>query len=236
METDPAAIVATEGRLPRTVRERLLCRAEEWIYDLNARGHWLFSVYEAVNEVWAALVFRGVRRDAARYDDVLEGKDGARVRIRFLTPGDEADFAGLLARFDFAYLPPHPLDRAAAARVLRRRSYLPFGLYDPDGALVGYTLVRLFLPWRAATGTWVLRTPHTRWVARASVKATAEHVTRKPGLADYVTCPLDNVASLRGAQWAGWRIVRTNRHFHVLLHAHSLGEETEASRTSTSSS
>ena len=71
---------------------------------------------------------------------------------------------------------------------------------------------------------WVLRTPHTRWVARASVKTTAEHITKPEGLADYVTVPLDNELSLRGAMWAGWRIVRTNRRFHVLLHAHSLRE------------
>lgn len=209
---------------PHTAAEKLLCRAEEWIYDLNERNHWFFRFYEFCNELWASITFRGVRARASRYDAPLEGKEGPPCRIRFLTPDDEVAFADLLARFDFEHLPPHPLDRASAAAVLRRRSYLPFGLFDPAGQLVGYTLVRLFFPRRAATGTWVLRTPHTRWVARASVKTTAEHITKPEGLADYVTVPLDNELSLRGAMWAGWRIVRTNRRFHVLLHAHSLRE------------
>ena len=227
MATDPEPAPAPfpaseEGIPPRTLREKLLCRAEEWIYDLNARDHWVFRIYEWGNEVWARMVFRGVRAAARRFDTILEGKAGAKVRMRFLEPGDEQQFAELLAQFDFTHLPPHPLDRAAAARVLRRKSYLPFGIFELDGRLVGYTLVRLFFPWRAATGTWVLRSENTRWAGRASVRATAENITRAPGLADYVTTPIDNIASLRGAQWAGWRIVRTNRHFHVLLHSHSL--------------
>ena len=42
--------------------------------------------------------------------------------------------------------------------------------------------------------------------------------TLSEGLSDYVTVPVDNIYSLRGAQWAGWKIVRTNRRFHVLRH------------------
>jgi len=50
-----------------------------------------------------------------------------------------------------------------------------------------------------------------------SVETTAVF-TKAEGFADYVTVPLDNPYSLRGAQWAGWRIVRTNRDAHVLRH------------------
>jgi hypothetical protein len=217
------------GVPPRTAVERLLCRAEEWLYDLNARNHWLFRVYDRGNALWARLAFRGVRRIAAGYAVEIEGRPGVRARLRMLTPEDEESFAGLLARFDFAHLPPHPLDRETARRVLRSANHLPFGIFDErEGRLVGYALVRLFFPWRAATGVWTLpadpeRGVHSQGLSRAAVRATSE-VTRRAGLADYVTVPLDNVPSLRGAEWAGWKVVRTNRRFHVLLHRHSLGE------------
>jgi hypothetical protein len=234
-------VSAELGRPPRSLRERLLCRAEEWVYDLNARDHWLFRLYDLGNEAWARLVFGRVRRRAARFETLLEGKGGVRVPMRLLGPGDDEAFAELLSRFDFRHLPPHPLDREAARRALRRASYLPFGFFDAEGRLLGYVLVRLFFPFRAATGVWSLATNHARGISQAAVKATAENVTAPAGLADYVTVPLDNVYSLRGAQWAGWRIVRTNRRFHVLLHAHSLGGSEAstgpgASRTSTSRS
>lgn len=199
----------------RSARTDLLNRAEEWIYRANERQHWVFRIYDFGNELWARLVFRGVRRRARAYARTLEGK-GDRAELRFLGEDDLDAFASLLARFDFKYLPPHPLDRASAAWALRRRSYLPFGIFH-RGELVGYTLVRLFFPRRAVTGVWSLRSNHNRGFSQVAVKTTAEFTARE-GLHDYVTVPIDNPHSLRGAQWAGWKIIRTNRRFHVLRH------------------
>ena len=199
---------------PRNWRERLLFRAEEWIYDLNARDHWLFRLYDWGNEIWARIAFRGVKRRGAAHRETIQGREHTAL-LRPLTLDDLDAFAALLASFDFPYLPPHPLDRASAERALRRASYLPYGM-EQDGKLVGYALVRLFFPRRAATGVWGHVNEQTAGLGRAAVRSTAGF-TRAEGIDDYVTVPLDNLPSLRGAQWAGWEVIRTNRHFHVLL-------------------
>lgn len=200
------------GLLPR-----LLDRAEEWIYDLNARDHWLFSLYDFGNEVWARLVFRGVRRRAGGIDAEIRGRDGATARLRLLRPEDEDAFASLLERLArFPHRPPHPLDRASARRALHRRSYLPFGLFF-EGELVGYLLVRLFFPRRAVTAIWSLELAHNKRFSVNSGLVTSSF-TRSEGLADYITVPLDNLYSLKAAQGAGWEILRKNRRFYVLRH------------------
>lgn len=200
---------------PGSLLTRIQNRAEEWLIHLNERDHWLFRLYDRANELWAALVFRGVRERASRIDAPLEGK-GDVARLRFLTPADGEGFAELLSRFDFKYTPPHPRDRRGALRALRRRHYLPFGIFHGD-RLVGYTLVRLFFPRRAATGVWSIPSNYNRGFSQMAVKTTADFM-KAEGFADYVTVPLDNPHSLRGAQWAGWRIVRTNRRAYVLRH------------------
>jgi hypothetical protein len=204
---------------------RLLASAEVLIYELNERHHWAFRLYDACNELWARLVFRRVRRRASRIDVPLPGRQGT-ARLRFLTPADAEAFAGLLARFDFKYLPPHPLDRESARRALRRTSYLPFGIFDGE-ELVGYTLVRLFFPWRAVHGVWSLPSNYNRGFSQMAVKKTSDF-TGAQGLNDFVTVPVDNVHSLRGAQWAGWRIIRSNRRFHLLRHSRRPSPEAAA--------
>ena len=177
-----------------------------------------FHIVTVGNRGLVALVFRGVRRRAAAVDAVVPGRDGAEACIRLLRAGEDDDaFATLLeglARFE--YLPPHPLDRASALRALRRRSYLPFGIFYED-ELVGYLLLRLFLPHRAVTAIWSLEVAHNK---RFSVNAgvITSEFTSSEGLADYITVPLDNPYSLKAALGAGWRIVRKNRRFYVLLH------------------
>jgi hypothetical protein len=218
---DLARLIEAGGVPPRTRLERLLCRAEEWIYDLNARDHWLFRVYERANVWWAQLVFRGVRRRAAAIDAEIAGRDGTRMRLHFLTPADESAFADLLARFDFENLPPHPLDRATARRVLRQANCLPFGVFDLQGALGGYLLLRFFFPWRVTTGIWSFPAFGGRGLTQAAIRVTAE-LSRREGLADYVTVPVGHDASLGAATGAGWQVVRTNRRFHVLLHPHGV--------------
>lgn len=187
--------------------------AEMWIYALNERRHWLFGLYDAWNEAWAILAFRGVRRRAADFARELPSPEGG-AQLRRLEPTDVDAFAALLARFDFNHPPPHPLDRVHAARALRRRSYLPFGIFREE-VLIGYALLRLFFPRRVVTGIWLLPRYHGTGVAVAAVRATGE-LTRAERLPDYATVPLDNEPSLMGAQAAGWRILRSNRRFHVL--------------------
>ena len=202
---------------PRGLGPRLLNRAEEWIYELNQRGHWLFTLYDFGNELWARLVFRGVRRRAAAFEATVAGREDA-AQLRMFRAGEDDDaFAALLGELSqFKYRPPHPLDAASARRALRRRSYLPFGLFH-DGELVGYLLIRLFFPRRAATGIWSRELAHNKGFSTNAVATTAGF-TSSEGIADYITVPLDNVYSLRGALTAGWRIVRKNRRFYVLLH------------------
>jgi hypothetical protein len=218
---DLARLIEAGGVPPRGALERLLCRAEEWIYDLNARDHWLFRLYEWGNVAWAWLVFRGVRRRAAAIDTPLTSRDGVRMRFRFLTPADEDAFAAMLARFDFENLPPHPLDRASAARVLRQANCLPFGYFDERGELGGYLLLRFFFFWRVTSGVWSFPRFGGRGLTQAGLRVTAE-LTRAEGLADYITVPVGHNASLGAATGAGWQVVRTNRRFHVLLNEHTL--------------
>jgi hypothetical protein len=191
-------------------------RAEEWIYRLNEREHWIFRLYDAFNEAWAALVFRGLRRRAGRLDRPIRARGGLDARVRFLHPEDEGAFAQLLGKFDFRYLPPHGLDPAAARRALRRRSYLPFGIFVEE-RLVGYLLLRLFFPRRAVTGIWTLPETYNLGLGQESLRQTAAFTTAER-MADYATIPVDNPNSVRMATAAGWRVIRTNRRFHVLLH------------------
>jgi hypothetical protein len=217
------ARLASQG--PSSAGQRLRNTAEEWIYDLNARGHWLFGAYEWLNGQCARLVFRGVRRRAMRYTATLTGKRG-RAEMRFLTPDDEEIFAALLSRFDFAHQPPHALDAVTAGKVLRRASYLPFGIFY-EGELVGYVLVRYLAPRSAFTGVWSIPSVYNNGFSQAAVAATHPFM-RSQWLFDYVTVPLDNVWSLQGAQWAGWRIIRSNKRFHVLLRGAELPEDLPA--------
>jgi hypothetical protein len=217
------ARLATQG--PSSLSRRLRDAAEEWVYDLNARGHWLFGAYEWLNVQCARLVFRGVRRRAMRYTATLEGNNG-RAEMRFLTPADEAEFATLLSRFNFDHQPPHALDAVTAGRVLRRASYLPFGIFF-EGELSGYVLVRYLAPRSAFTGVWSIPAVYNNGFSQAAVAATHPFM-RSQWLNDFVTVPLDNVWSLQGAQWAGWRIIRSNQRFHVLLRDAQLPEMTSA--------
>jgi len=193
---------------------RLQDRAEEWIYRLNEREHWIFRLYDQANELWAALVFRGVRRRAATIEADIEAR-GRTARVRFLGAADTEAFAAFLAALDAKYGPPHPRERAAAARALRRRSYVPIGIFA-DGALVGYILLRLFFPRRAVTGIWMLAATHNAGLGRHTLWEAVRFL-RAEGLANYCTIPVDNENSVRIALWCGWKVVRTNRRFHVLL-------------------
>lgn len=190
-------------------------RAEEWIYRLNERNHWLFRLYDWGNERWATLVFRGVRVRATQALDVVVDAQGQLARVRFLTPQDLVAFAGFLATLGVKYLPPHPLDRAAVARALRRRSYIPIGIFV-GGTLVGYILLRFFFPRRAVTGIWILADYHNTRLGRHTLMEAVKFL-RAERLPNYCTIPIDNEPSLRIAQWCGWKIIRTNRRFHVLL-------------------
>jgi hypothetical protein len=205
--------LARARRPPESLFARVQNAAEMWIYALNERQHWLFGLYDAWNEAWARLVFRGVRRRAAGFARELPVAESG-VRLRLLEPADLSSFAALLASFDFRHPPPHSLDREHAARALRRRSYLPFGIFRGD-ELIGYALLRLFFPRRVVSGIWLLPRHHGSGIAVAAVRATGK-LTRAEHLPDYVTIPLDNEPSLMGAQAAGWRVLRSNRRFHVL--------------------
>ena len=188
---------------PRGLRGRLLDAAEELIYQMNERNHWLFRVYDAFNELWASLVFRGVRRRAAEIDLVVSGSEKTEARLRFLTEADDEVFTELMASLSSKYLPPHPIDAATCARSLRRRSYLPFGIFVDD-RLVGYLLQRLFFPRRAITGIWTRPHTHNLGIAQACLRHTGRFSTSQ-GLADYATVPVDNLNSVRVANGAGWR-------------------------------
>lgn len=200
---------------PASAAQRLLSWAEVWIYEANERGNAVFALYDWANELWARLFFGGIRRKAAALRVPLEGKDETGL-MRLLTPDDADAFAELLASFDFRYLPPHGLDRATAEASLRRKSYLPLGVFHGD-ELMGYLLLRLFAPRRAVLGIWSKTSHHNRGFTKAATKAAAEF-TRENGYANFITVPLDNIYSLRVGLWAGWRVVRTNERFHVLVY------------------
>jgi len=204
----------TEAVRAPSLLARLRDRAEEWIYRLNERDHWIFRLYDLGNELWASLVFRGARRRAARIDAPIQGRERA-ARVRFLGPADLDAFATLLASLDVKYLPPHPRDRAAAARALARRSYVPLGIFTDEG-MVGYVLQRFFFPRRIVSGIWMLASTHNAGLGRLAYREQARFADAE-GLPNYCTIPLDNAPSIRIALWCGFEVVRTNRRFHVLL-------------------
>jgi hypothetical protein len=158
---------------------------------------------------------RGVREGGSQLDRVVECSDGSRARLRSLTPDDEASLAFLLASLTARYMPPHSTDRDTVARALRRRSYLPFGIFIGD-RMVGYVLLRMFFPWRVVTGIWTLPETHNLGLAQLCLRQTCDF-SRSRGIDNYCTVPIDNHNSLRVALGVGWRILRTNRRFHVLL-------------------
>jgi hypothetical protein len=200
----------------------LLDRLEEWIYRLNEEQHWIFRLYDWFNELWARLMFRGVRARASRLDLVVSVKD-CRARVRFLTFRDEDTFAEFLARLDVSYLPPHPLDRRSAGVALRRRSYIPIGIFV-EGELIGYILLRIFFFRRAVTGIWMLASTHGAGIGRHTLYESVSFLERE-GLPNYCTIPIGNEPSLRIAHWCGWRIIRTNRFFNVLKVIAEAGED-----------
>jgi hypothetical protein len=105
--------------------------------------------------------------------------------------------------------------------VLRQANTLPFGVFDLEGVLGGYLLLRFFFPWRVTTGIWSFPDFGGRGLTQAAIRITAE-LSRREGLADYVTVPVGHNVSLGAATGAGWQVIRTNRRFHVLLHPHSM--------------
>ncbi len=218
-----------DGERKSGLLARMQDRAEEIVYRLNEQNHWIFRAYDLANEIFAAVRFRGARRRAAAIDVPLRGRDGAPARLRFLTDADDETFVALLARLTAArYRPPHPLDRTSALRALRRRSYMPFGLFAGD-SLVGYVLLRFFLPGRVVTGIWTLPDTHNVGLGQASLRVTTDFV-RTEGLPDYCTVPIDNLNSVRVATSVGWQVIRTNRRFHVLLVKRPAGDTTAGSR------
>jgi hypothetical protein len=208
-QTSPAADA------PKSLPARLQDLAEELIYKLNVKEHWIFKIYDFSNEVFASIRFRGLRRRAGKLDIAFETRTGVAARIRFLHPEDTVIFQELLASFDSRYLPPHPCDARAAAAVLRRRAYLPFGIFVKDD-LIGYLLLRLFYPFRAVTGIWTRPRTHNLGIGQEALKHTGAF-TRREGIPDYATIPVDNPNSVRMANAAGWQVIRTNKLFHVLL-------------------
>ena len=186
---------------------------ETWLYELNERNHWFFRLLEAVNDLYAGLIFRGVRRRAARIDESIRGRD-REFRMRFLVAADAPILVELFAQFDFAYSPPHSLEADAVQGLLARPSYLPFGLFRDDEC-VGYCLVRLIAPRNCFTGVWSLPVVWNEGMSQAAVKRSGAF-TDAEGLVDFVTVPLDNTASKQGAEWAGWQTLRANRRFYLL--------------------
>jgi hypothetical protein len=186
---------------------------ETWLYELNERNHWFFRFLEWGNDLYAAVVFRGVRRRAAGIDEMISGRD-REFRMRFLVPEDEAMLGELFGAFDFTYLPPHALDAGAVGGLLRRASYLPFGLFR-DGECVGYCLVRLIAPRSCFSGVWSFPVIENAGLSRAAVKRSGAF-TDSEGLIDFVTVPLDNLPSKKGAEWAGWETLRANRRFYLM--------------------
>jgi hypothetical protein len=207
-----------------TASTRLRDRLEEWVYRLNEREHWIFRLWDRVNELSAGVLFRRGRRLALQVDVVVQGRDRV-ARVRALGPADLEAFAELLAALDAKYGPPHPRDRATAARALARRSYVAYGIFV-DGQMIGYVLHRFFLPRRIVAGIWMLVSTHNAGLGRGAFLECLRWLGTAR-LDAYCTVPIDNGASLRIARLAGFTVIRTNRRFHVLVvrHAHWRGPE-----------
>lgn len=202
------------ARPPRTLAERWLSRAELWIYEANEHQNAIFQLYDLANEWWARLFFGRIKRASRAFRVDLEGRT-RRGSMRLLTTDDLDAFADLLARFDFKYLPPHALDRASAEAALRRSSYITLGVFQ-GGELGGYLLLRLFAPKRSVLGIWSRSDAQNQGFTKIAIRHAAEFTTAH-GFPNYITVPVDNVYSLRASMWAGWRVVRSNPRFHVLL-------------------
>jgi hypothetical protein len=207
----------TLARPPRSPLAKALGRAEEWIYALNAQDHPVFRLYDAGNAAWARLRFAGVRRRAQAFRAELRGHAEARAVMRAVRPDEEGALAELFSRFDFRFLPPHALDRRAAARILAAPHCLPLVVEDARGEWVGYSLIRLFFPHRAVMGLWLLKSIHTQGFGNAAAFATTL-LTRAEGLPNFVTIPRENLPSLATVLSCGWELLRTNASFHVLVH------------------
>ena len=196
-----------------TLLDRLGRALESWLYELNERNHWLFRFMEWGNVRYAAVFFRGIRRRAQNFDEVIPGRDRL-YRMRFLKPEDEEIVANLFSRFDFKYLPPHSMKSRDVGWILRRPSYLPFGLFR-DEELTGYYLIRLIAPRNCFTGVWSFPIPENLGLSRSAGKFGGS-LTDREGIIDFVTVPLDNPASMKAAEWGGWERQRENRRFHLL--------------------
>ncbi|MDG2336350.1 MAG: hypothetical protein P8Q97_19275 [Myxococcota bacterium] len=186
---------------------------ESWLYELNEKKHWFFRLLEWGNDRYAAVFFRGIRRRAMTFDEVVPGRDRL-YQMRFLRPEDEGIVADLFGRFDFKYLPPHSMESRDVGRILRRPSYLPFGLFR-DEKLTGYYLIRLLAPRNCFTGVWSFPTPENVGLSRAAGKFGGS-LTDREGIIDFVTVPLDNHASMKAAEFGGWERQRANRRFYLL--------------------
>ncbi len=219
--TDPSGPSGTDPRAEE-VSFGLQDRLEMWIYKLNEEQHWIFRLYDWGNEIWARLFFGGTRRRASEIDLLVPVKD-VEAHVRFLVPEDAEVFADFMSQLDVRYLPPHELHAEEADIALRRRSYLPFGIFV-EGRMIGYILLRLFFFRRAVTGIWMLASTHSAGVGRHTLLQSVEFLKRER-LPNYCTIPLDNEPSLRIAHWCGWRVARTNRHFHVLKVIAESGED-----------
>jgi hypothetical protein len=195
--------------------QRIQDWAEEWIYQLNERGSFIFKLYDLSNEVFARIRFGGLRERASRLDVRFKTRTGLDARIRFLQPSDQSAFAEMLSGLKGRYGPPHAVDASGASAALARVSYLPFGIFVEE-KLSGYLLLRLFYPSRAVTGIWTLPDTHNLGLGQEALKQTAAF-SRAEDLPDYATIPIDNHNSLRMANAAGWQVIRTNHRFHVLL-------------------
>ena len=198
-----------------TLFQRVQDWAEEAVYRLNEKGSFIFKIYDFSNEVFARFRFASLRKRASRLNVPFETRGGLSARIRFLAPSDQAAFAEMLAGLKGRYGPPHPVDAGGAAAALNRVSYLPFGIFVEE-KLSGYLLLRLFYPSRAVTGIWTLPDTHNLGLGQEALRHTAAF-TRSEDLPDYATIPIDNHNSLRMANAAGWKVIRTNKRFHVLL-------------------
>ena len=91
--------IAEVGKPPRTLGERLLCRAEEWIYALNERNHWLFRLYDQDildHSNQGILAVQQLDRGSLASDQQRAGMSGA-------APGDPAtrQVLALVGGYDF---------------------------------------------------------------------------------------------------------------------------------------